>query len=298
VTRGTVKVFLVVAALSVTIALPLWSDVVFTDDGAILIGTIIRPEPGGMRYLAYGREMLLPSQSIQRSESDLKVLEKLPLDVELMDGSVLRGTFADFDPEIGLFLDISFGVLTVPVQSIKAVTDPVKRLRYAGSPFMARAGASWYFPVLSGASSFGPSLGIDLAAEWSVPLLRGLSAGFDARYAFADFLPSQSVNYSFVSVAPEASYRLLFLRTRDDWLRNLTPFVSAGVGPVYINLLDPGGYPSQMGELSLGVNMKLGLDVDIFKGVGIRLQGRSDLYLQQGNPFVLLSIGLMASYDR
>jgi len=277
---------------------PLWSDVVFSDDGAIFIGTIIRPEPGGMRYLAYGREVLLPSGSIQRSESDLKVLQGLPLTVELMDGSVLRGTVADFDPEIGLFLDISFGVLTVPLQSIKAVTDPVKRVRYAGSPFIARAGASCYFPILSAASSFGPSLGVDVAAEWSIALLRGLSAGFDARYAFADFLPSSTVQYSFLSVAPEASYRMLFLRTRADWLRNLTPFVSAGVGPVYVNLADPGGYPSQMGELSLGVNLKLGLDIDLFKGVGLRFQGRSDLYLQQGSPFVLLSLGIMASYDR
>jgi len=296
--RGIARAFLVAAVLGAAISVPLWSDVVFTDDGTILIGTIVRAEPGGMRYLAYGRETVLPSGRIQRSEGDLKALEGMPLTVELMDGSSLRGTFADFDPEIGLFLDISFGVLTVPIQSIKAVVDPVKRLRYAGSPFIARAGASYYFPVLGAASSFGPSLGIDVAAEWSVPLLRGLTAGFDARYSFADYLTSDTAHYSFASVVPEASYRMLFLRTRADWLRNMTPFVSAGVGPVYVNLTDPGGSPSQMGELDLALNVKLGLDLDFFKGIGLRLQGRGDLYFQQGGPFILISAGLMASYDR
>jgi hypothetical protein len=295
---GIAKAFLAVAALGMATAFPLWSDVVFTDDGAILIGSIVRPEPGGLRFLAYGREYSLPSANIQRSESDIKVLDGVPLTVELMDGLVLRGVFADYDPDIGLFLDISFGVLTIPIPSIKSVTDPVRRLRYAGSPFFARVGGAYYFPVFDAASSFGPSFGIDVAAEWSVPFLRGLSAGFDARYAFADYLPSAAAHYTFISAQPEASYRMLFLRTRSDWLSNLTPFVSAGMGPVYVSLADDSQSPPQMGELDLGLNLKLGLDIDVFKGFGLRLQGRGDLYFQQGGPFVLFSVGLLASYDR
>jgi len=191
-----------------------------------------------------------------------------------------------------------FGVLTVPLQSIKEITDPARRVRYAGTPLLVRAGASYYFPLLDAAAGFGPSIAIDLAAEWSIPLLRGLTAGFDARYSFADFLAVDTVQYSFISVEPEASYRMLFLRTRTDWIRNLSPFISAGAGPVYVNLVDPAGYPGQIGELSLGFNVKLGLDVDLYNGWGFRLQGRSDLYLQQGRPFLSLSFGLMASYDR
>jgi small nuclear ribonucleoprotein (snRNP)-like protein len=277
---------------------PLWSEIVFMDDGTIYIGSIIGAESGGMRYLAYGREESLRSDAIQRTEKDLKVLEGLPVTVELMDGSLLRGTIADFDAEIGLFLDIAFGVLTIPNQSIKSIVDPARRVRYAGTPFLVRGGASFYFPILDAASRFGPSIAVDLDAEWSVPILRGLFAGFDARYSFADFIPVATAQYGFTSVAPEVSYRFLFLRTREDFLRSLTPFVSVGMGPVYVSLVDTTAYPPVMGELSLGINAKLGLDIDFWEGLGIRLQGRGDLYIQQGSPFISLSAGLMVSYDR
>jgi len=270
----------------------------FLDDGTILIGTIIGTDSGGTRYLAFEREIKIASQAILRTEKDIKTLEGLPLTVELMDGSILHGTIADYDPEIGLFLDISFGVLTVPNQSIKSIVDPEWRIRYSGSPFLARAGISVYFPILDSAAGFGPSIAIDFAAEWSVPLLRGLTAGFDARYSFADFLLVEASEYSFISVQPEASYRILSLRTREDWLRLFSPFVSIGAGPVYISLTDSTGFLSNMGELSLGFNAKIGLDMELFQGWGIRLQGRTDLYLQQGSPFIQLSVGLMATYDR
>lgn len=295
-TRNTARAVYIAAVLSLTIVPPMWSDVVFMDDGAIIIGSVLGAESGVMRYQAYGREVRLQSRDIWRTENDIKALSALPVTVELMDGSLLRGTVADYDPDVGLFLDITFGVLTIPNQSIKSIVDPARRVRYAGTPFLVRAGASYYFPILGDASMFGPSFAIDLAAEWSIPL-RGLSVGFDARYSFADFLPSGTVHYSFMSVEPELSYRMLFLRTRDDWLSALTPFISTGAGAMYVNLVDPSGYPNNTGELCLGFNAKLGLDIDFFKGWGLRLQGRGDLYLQQGSPFISLSAGLMASYD-
>jgi hypothetical protein len=292
------KMHCIVAALILTATSPLWSETIFIDDGAILIGSIIGAEAGQVRYLAYGREVKVQSDRIQRTEKDLKALENLTVTVELMDSSLLKGTVSDYDSEIGLFLDIDFGVLTIPNQSIKAIVDPARRVRYAGTPFIARAGASCYFPILDGAALFGPSVAIDTAAEWSIPFLRGLYAGFDARYSFAAFLPAATAQYSFVSVEPEASYRMLFLRTREDFLRSLTPFISAGIGPVYVGLVDPTTYPSTMGELNLGMNVKLGLDVDFWEGLGARIQGRGDLYFQQGSPFISLSVGLMISYDR
>jgi small nuclear ribonucleoprotein (snRNP)-like protein len=292
------RIILLAAAFCAVAATAAWCEVVFLDDGTILIGAIIGTDAGGTRYLAFDREIKVASQDIKRSEKDLKSLEGLPLTVELMDGSVLRGTIADYDPEIGLFLDISFGVLTVPNQSIKSIVDPARRLRFSGPPFMARAGASWYFPILDSAAGFGSSIALDAAAHWSLPYFRGLTVGLDARYSFADFLAVDTVQYSFASLQPEIGYSILFFRTNEDWTRMLMPFLSIGAGPVYVNLSDPSAYPSQLGELCLGFVFKLGLDIEIYQGWGLRLQGRGDLYLQQESPFVSISAGLMASYDR
>ncbi len=286
------------AALCSAVAASGWSDVLFLDDGTIIIGTIIGTDSEGARYLAYEREIKLASKNIRRSEADLKVLEGLPLVVELMDGSILRGAIADYDPEIGVFLDISFGVLTVPNQSIKSIVDPARRLRYAGSSFLARAGASLYLPILDSAKRFGPDFSIDLAAEWAIPFVRGLTAGFDARYSFVDFKSTGNAEYSFISVSPEVSYRLLSLHTREDWLNSFVPFVSVGAGPVYISSEDSTGSFSHLAELDFGLNAKIGLDIELSQGWGIRAQGRSDLYFQDGDPFISLSVGLLASYDR
>jgi hypothetical protein len=279
-------------------AAPVWSDVIFLDDGTLLIGTIIGTDAGGTRYSAFEREIKVPSQDIRRSEKDLKSIEGLPLTVELMDGSVLRGTIADYDPEIGLFLDISFGVLTVPNQSIRAIVDPARRLRFSGPPFMARAGISGYFPVFASAVGFGPSIALDMTACVALPFFRGLTAGLDVRYSFADFLVVDTVEYSFVSLQPEIGYNLLYFRTNEDFTRMLMPFASIGAGPVYVSQSDPSGYPSQMGELCLGIVLKIGVDIEIYQGWGLRLQERNDIYLQQGSPFVSVSIGFMIAYDR
>jgi hypothetical protein len=293
VTRRTASILLFSAALCSAA----WSDVLFLKDGTILIGTIVSSGAEGTRYQAFGREVTLLPQDIKKTAADVKALEHVPLTVQLMEGSVLHGTVADYDPEVGLFLDISFGVLTIPVASIKAIMDPTTEVRHSGSSFGIRAGGSWYFPILDAAKSFASSPAIDLSAQWRLPFLLGLTAGFDARYSFSSLVSSGSAKYSFISVEPEVGYRLLVWRNNQNLMRIFTPFVSLGAGAVYVNLSDPSASPEQQGEMNLGFNAKTGLDVELAAGWGLRLQGRADLYLQKKSPFLSLSAGLMATFD-
>jgi hypothetical protein len=285
---------LVILSLIPALAFP---DVFFTDKGAILIGTIVKSATGTTTILDRGNEKSIPSASILRSEPSTDALKDLPVTIELMDGSLIRGKISDFDADIGIFLDISFGVLTIPNQSVKTVIDPAQRRLYAGPPAHALLGASYYFPVFGANADFGPALRAEGSADWALPGLRGANIGFDASYSFTDFIPSDLVDYSFTSLQPTISYRWLDARLRKDFLKILTPFASIGAGPAYVLASQPGTYPERIGELTVGALFKAGVDIDAFKGLGLRVQGRADVFFQQGAPFTTLSVGALFSYD-
>ena len=271
-------------ALLLAARAPLPAEIVFTEQGYIVIGTIVKTEAGYSTYSSMGRVEVLKSSEIIRSESSLEALAGVPVQVELMNGSTLRGTISDFDPDIGLFLDISFGVITVPNASVKAIIEPKQRGRYTGSPAQVRAGASYYYPLGALGEDFSPDLRIEGMAAFSLGAPRGLSAGIDVAYSFAKFIPSAQAAYSFVSAEPMLSYRWLGLRTKSTLAQAFAPFLELGGGAVYVKVDDPSGFPPTLGELNPGAFAALGCDVFIFKELCLRLQGRFDAYSRRGSP--------------
>lgn len=271
----------------------LQGEVVFNEDGTILIGTIVKSEEGRSTYQSFGREIVVESSRIIRSEASAESLIELPVTVTLMDGSVLHGTIVDFDPEIGVFLDISFGVLTIPSASIKSLIEPAQNRRYSGSPFSAKLGASWYLPIGALAEDFSSSLRIEGMACYSLPWGRGLAAGLDLSYSFANFTARTDVDYDFIALQPLVSWHYLDWRTKSSFARIFSPFAELGFGPVFIETDDTTGTVDKLGEMSLGAFAKLGCDLDLFKGLGLRAQLRFDAYFQKGAPFMAVSAGIL-----
>lgn len=274
----------------------LGAEVVFTEDGRIVIGTIVKSEEGLSTYQSLGGEVVLESSRIVRSESSAESLTALPVIVELMDGSVLRGKIVDFDPDIGIFLDISFGVLTIPSASVGSIVEPIQNRRYAGSPFGARLGASWYLPVGGLAADFSSALRIEATASYSLPRLRGLAAGLDLSYSFADFTARSDVDYGFIALEPLVSWHYLDWRTKSSFAKVFAPFAELGLGPVYVEVDDTSGTLDKLGEICLGTFAKLGCDLDLFSGFGLRAQARFDAFFQKGQPFMAVSVGILGGF--
>jgi hypothetical protein len=272
------------------------AEVLFTDDGNVIIGTIVKSEGGLSTYRTLGGQIAVESASIMRSEPSIDSLAELPVFVELMDGSMLRGKIVDFDPDIGLFLDISFGVLTIPGASVKSIKEPKQDRLYSGNPFGARLGASWYLPIGGLASQFGPSLRFEATASYMLPKVRGLALGLDLSYSLADFTAREDVDYDFIALEPLVSFHYLDWRTKSSFIRMFSPFAEAGLGPVLVRADDTSGSLDKLGEMSLGAFAKLGCDIDLIKGFGLRAQLRFDAYLQKGAPFMAVSAGILGGF--
>ncbi len=269
------------------------AEVVFTEEGFIFIGTIIQTEQGYSSYQFMDREVRLMASRIIRTEADIDVLTDLPVRVELMDGSILRGTIVDYAPDIGIFLDIDFGVLTIPKASIRSIIEPMQGRRYSGNPFQAKAGASWYFPIGESSGSFGSAIRIEGLGAYSISGIRGLSIGLDFTYSFTNFNAVPSVDYAFITLEPFVSFRYLAWRTKPSIIRILTPFAELGAGALYVRATDPFSVPSMFGELCAGAFIKTGFDFELFKIFSLRAQLRFDSYLQNDKPFLALSAGIL-----
>jgi hypothetical protein len=269
------------------------AEVLFTNDGRIIIGSTGKTEGGWTTYQDSSGEKKIKSGQIIRSEASLESLLTLLVEVELMDGSVLHGKISDYDADIGVFLDISFGVLTIPNPSVKSIVDPKRAKLYSGSSIQAKLGGSYYLPVGGLAADFSSSFRIEGMASIALPWVRGLSAGLDLGYNFADFSPVANVNYMFVTLEPLLSYRFLDLRTSSSWTRVLTPFAELGAGPVYIGVSDPQGVPVDQGEISFGAFAKAGCDIQAYREFSLRAQIRFDAVIQEGQPFMALSFGIL-----
>jgi len=282
-------------ALFLALASPLFADVIFLVDGRILIGTLIGPDSGGVAYSVSGGRTVIPVERILRTEKSVASLAELPLNVLLKDGSTIHGTVVDYDDDIGLFVDIGFGVLTIPVAAIAEMVDPVTRMRYAGAGMQARLGGGAYLPL--GTDHFGPSWTGSAAAVFSIPGVRGLSAGIALGISGADYLAQDDVEYSFLSFGPAAEYRFLGWRMRDGFLSALTPLASVQAGACFISLVDPGAYPPRQGSMTGFMELAAGLDYALKGGLVLRLDLFGGMVFQSQSPFTTAGIRLHACYE-
>ena len=123
------KHWTILVFFSFILVAPTFADVIFLVDGKILIGTIIGPDEAGVAYSVFGERVVLGVDQILKTEQNIQAISDLLVTVNLKDGSTLHGKVVDFDEEIGYFVDIGFGILTVPIAAVSEIVDPLVRVR-------------------------------------------------------------------------------------------------------------------------------------------------------------------------
>ena len=288
---------ILILSIGLLAALSANAEVLFLNDGEIIIGDIENQAEGGVAYSAFGRRIVVDVAQVYKTDTKLSVLFERKTSIELRDGTSFQGKVADYDKEIGLFLDIGFGVLTIPTSSLKSVIDPVRRVRYAGAPWQVQAGGSFNAPLLDSSTYFGAFGGFEAGGSWSIPALRGLCAGAELVYALPNYTYSSRLSYSLWSFMPTATYKHLDLRMREDWLGMFVPYASLSAGPAYIAVKDSGASPSSYGNLTFGLKAALGLEFFPLPSYFLRLEARGTTYLQSGTPFYAFGAALLAGYQ-
>ncbi len=269
----TIRISLLVACFVSALAS---ADVIRTQDGTVYIGKVVAADGKGVTLDTFGSTVVVNPGTILSTETGKPDLQASLLEVFLKDGSVIRGTVVDYDPEIGLLIDMEFGTLTIPFENLKTIQDPQQRSQFKGFPVIAAITTGYYFTVGSFADSFAGGLSISLQSVFDTHLVRGLSAGLEATQYFMNYLPSTEVSYSATSVTFSPVYRLLLLRSSSlPIVRDMVPWVGAGGGIAYVWVRDRrvGAYQPSYGELDPAWCASLGIDFFLGKRVLIRLSG-------------------------
>lgn len=274
------------------------ADVIRLEDGTMYLGRMASSTEGVVSIQAFGKTIQVASSRIVKSEPDFTALHEQPVEVILMDGSIIRGKIKNYDEEVGLFVELGIGEVTVPLESLRALEDPAQRARYRGFPFQVGLLAGYFIPVGTIASSFGSGFAASLSAELSVPILRGLYAGLDVSQFFMTYLPSSDLTYSVTTAIFGPFYRLLLFRTsRVPVLRDMVPWVGLGGGIAYVGANDT-STSSDFGEVDPVYFAAIGLDFYVGERIQIRFSARW-LALQQTTQLLHLpsaGIGVAASF--
>jgi hypothetical protein len=288
-----IRLRLACIALLLRLASSSASEVFFLYNGEIQIGDIVSSNSGILTIMRSGERATLPTSSILWYVPDNNVLMGLPVSVEMNNGSALNGTISDFDPDIGVFLEMDFGSLLIPNSTIKAIKDPVQGKRYRGPSAVAALGASYVMSWDFASFDAGPAAwSIEGGLSWATSLLRGLYAGFDASARFASS-PDGGAGGILLSAGPGVSYRFLNLQQRRGFVGAFTPFAELDACPGFAF-----GYPDRADGLALTLAAKLGTDIKIVKGTGIRVQAACDASFGTGAPTLSVAAGVLISIER
>jgi hypothetical protein len=272
------------------------AEVVLLADGTVIIGSLVDAEGSQLSYESFGSVRKIDSSKVIETSKELSALSGRSFDVVLADKSVFTGSLADYDPEIGLFVDLSIGTLTLPASGVARIEDPVQRRLWVGSDFSLRASAVYYWPL--GSESFSPSIAAGLSAEARLPY-RGLTLGLATEWSPLNYEDSSEVEYSLYSAVARLGYRYLGWRSSRGALAFLTPFASVGAGFTYIGIKDsrPGANSPSSGGMAPRLAAELGVEFLPSRGISVRALCRPDLVLQAGGSFSTLGAGLSAAWE-
>lgn len=273
-------------------------DVVYLQNGEIVIGNLIGPVPDGVSYNSFGAEKTISLDTITATEKNLESLADKTVQVVLKDGSTIQGKIADFDEEIGVFLDISFGTLTIPVVAITEMYQSDIRTKFTGAAFQISGYGGAYWPLLDSADYFGMSWYAGTGFDWAIPRVRGLYAGMRVTVYGMDYTEDDEIKYFMVSLRPNVTYKYLGWRMKDNIFSRVVPYATFGAGPVYIAIEDPASYPSNYGSVAGDLFLASGVEFTVAGNVVIKMEGNGTVVLQDGSPFMSAGATLSVCYER
>ena len=276
----------------------LYPDVIRMRDGKIYFGKVMTADSSGLTFEVTGKKITVDQSDILKTESDYTSFQNQQVEVILKDGSVIKGKIKDYDEEVGFLVDIEFGSLTVPRESLEVIEDPVQRNYYNGFPVHLGLVGGYYFTAGELGKSFDRNFNFSLFAEFKTNLIRGLFAGIDASYYFIDYTPSANFSYKIVTVVPYGMYRVLALRSSTSFIRNLVPHVSIGTGLAYVSVHDKRAdvFPQKYGEMDFAFSPAAGIDYFVTEQVLVRLKGGWLLIPQKSSSLNVITVNLGGAY--
>jgi len=283
--------------LAIAVAIPIFSDVVYLKDGSILIATYQSTSGETMTYSSGESQTHIKASDILRSESTLASLKGKTVALELTDKSTVKGVFADYDEEIGYFVDLTFGTLTVPREKVVRMVDPAQSRRYQGSDVALGVRGFYLAPVNS--DFFSSMYGGGASAEFCLSFFRGLFGGTDVDCIKLNTDGLDDLSYFLIQVTPKLTFRYLEFRSGQGFLSHIVPFVSVGGGmtAIYVHDLRDGVYPDSYGELSPHIKAELGTDIYLKDKLYLRLGGVWTTIFQEGDSFSGAGASLACYYE-
>lgn len=284
--------FLLILVLAVVPA-----DVVFLKDGTIVLASYKSTSGDTMTYTVGEREISFSSGEILRSESTMASLTGKKIEIELVDKTVIEGTFTDYDTDIGYFIDLSFGTLTIPADRVVRMIDPVQSRRYQGSAVAIGLRGSYLVAV--GSDNFKSMYGGGASAEFGLPFFRGLFGGVGLDVAKLETDGLDDLSYLLVQITPNLTYRYLEFRTGQGALSRLVPFASLGGGMtvIYVRDIRDGVYPDSYGAFSPHIRAEIGTDLYITDSAYLRLGGAWTTVFQEGDAFSAAGASLACYFE-
>lgn len=291
--NNLLKLFLFLFIIFFT-SMTAYSDVVWLQDGSIYFGAIESADSAGITIKTFGEIKKIAQSEILKSEKTLELLKNQQVDILLKDGSVLKGKIQNYDDEIGVLIHTDLGSTTIPVSSIKNIYDPAKKKIFTGFPFTVGIAGGYYIPVMGLADDFKSNYNLSFFAEYNMDFWRGCSLGGEITTVLIDYKADDS-EFSIYTLQPYVIYKFVQLKNSSSFIKNIIPFVSAGIGGAYIIKKTSATEKSEVDTVG---NFKIGFDISITDNIGARIYTGMETILQSGSDFnrVFFNAGVLYSF--
>lgn len=261
------------------------AEVVFLRNGDVLIGKITSAGSGTVTIQTFGDERKVPSKDILRSEPGLSDIKDLALQVILKDGTSIRGKLTDFDEEIGLFVDIGFGILALPITAIDKIVDPSVVVHYGGYRHILGVSGGVAFPP---GGDYGLGYHGALTGELQLARLRELYALASFAWMDPGYTGDVGVSLQTWSLLVGIRYKFVAFGEIFPALEILTPYATLAAGGSLVTLFDTRAVAlvDQRGLLTSSLAASVGLEWKLPASLSLRTEGGANFIFQTSGVFI------------
>lgn len=272
---------IMVAVLAINVFLGtlsvVYADAIIMKNGRIYLGKIISATAKGIVIESLGKSYTISQTDIVKSGQDVRLLSGINVSVEMMDNSFIKGEVDNYDDEVGLLLKTDFGLLTLPADKIKSVTDTGQKGAFSGNYFHLGITSGVYFPIGSFGKSFSLQPFVSVLGEVNSRFARGLYFGAELGYLFMKYR-QPAVKFNSFYLDAYVQYRFLQLRGLKTGPRILVPFFGAGAGVLYVARRDDRSlsrifWRTRKQDMNALYVASLGLDIYAHNNVIVRISG-------------------------
>ncbi len=271
------------------------AEIFFLRTGEIIIGTLANATAGTVSIQSLGQERQVNAGAIIRTETDLATIADMVLEIQLRDGTIIRGKIVDYDAEIGLFVDISFGSLALPGSTVSSIRNPETVSLYSGRKNAVGAGGCVIFPLTN---DYSTSWGVNLLAETRFLNQRSVYWGTELSWTGLKYTRDTDVTFNVIDFSLYGLYKLNQLGDSLPALSFIIPYarVSAGAVLVLVNDNHESQAASPKANLTAGFGAQAGLEFRLSSALSLRGYGAAAFITQESGLFIVPKAGISMLY--